>query len=249
MRYSLLAGGKRMRPILTLATAQTLRVSPASVLPLAAAVEMIYTHSLVHADLPAMNGDDTRRGKPAAHIVFGEDVALLASDALFAEAMALLFGQQQGNPIRVLAAANELTRAVGPAGLVGGQYIDISSDNELEEVALHQLHELKTGRLMAAAVGTVLTLTGESGPTAVALRRFAAELGVLSHIVNDIRQVTASCSDSRRGRRPCVGLFDLTRAQELGRESHARASAALPRPPADTSDLASIADYILACRA
>ena len=99
MRYSLLAGGKRIRPCLRSQRPRTLGLSPASVLPLAATVEMIHTHSLVHADLPAMHGDDARRGKPAAHLVFGEDVALLASDALFAEAMALLFGQQEGDPV------------------------------------------------------------------------------------------------------------------------------------------------------
>jgi geranylgeranyl diphosphate synthase type II len=249
MRHSLLAGGRRIRPMLTLATAQTLGMSPASVLPLAAAVEMIHTHSLVHADLPPINGNHLRRGKPATHIVFGEDIALLASDALFAEAMALLFGYQEGEPIRVLAAINELTRAIGPSGLIGGQYIDISSDDELEQGALRQLHELRTGRPIAAAVGTVLTLSGESGPAATTLRRFAAEVGMLSQIVDDIRHETAdhetaSRSDSRRGRRTYVSLFGPERAQELARESHARASADLANVPADTSALASIADFI-----
>jgi geranylgeranyl diphosphate synthase, type II len=253
MRYSLLAGGKRIRPVLAMATAEALGRAPASVLPLAAALEMIHTHSLIHDDLPAIDDDDLRRGKPTAHIAFGEDVALLAGDALLAEAITLVLREQQGKPELVLAAVAELAQAAGVGGLIGGQYLDITAAHDLEEPALRHLHELKTGRLLSAAVGTVLSLTGQSGPVARALRRYAAEVGILFQIVDDILDVTADeaalgkpqGSDARHGKRTYVSAFGLDHAQELAQQSHAIACAALAQASGDTSVLERIADYVL----
>jgi geranylgeranyl diphosphate synthase type II len=252
MRYSLLAGGKRIRPVLAMATAEALGRVPASVLPLAAALEMIHTHSLVHDDLPALDDDDLRRGRPTAHVAFGEDVALLAGDALLAEAVALVLREQVGEPARILAAVRELAEAVGVGGLIGGQYIDVSAAG-LDDVGLRHLHELKTGRLLAAAVGTVVSLTGASGPTTTALRRFGAEVGILFQIVDDILDVVGDArslgkpngSDARNGRRTYVSAFGLERARELAEDAHASACAALQRAPGDTTALEQIADYIL----
>ncbi len=257
MRYSLLAGGKRIRPVLAMATADACGRPPASVLPLAAAIEMIHTYSLIHDDLPAMDDDALRRGKPASHIVFGEDVALLAGDALFAEAMALVLCEQEGEPARVRAAAAELALAAGVYGLVGGQYIDVRAPPDLDGRELRHMHELKTGRLLGAAVGTVLSLTGESGPETAGMRRFAAEVGVLFQIVDDILDVTGDeaalgkpgGSDARHRRRTYVSTFGLVRARELACESHAIARAALAEAPGDTSTLELIADYVLTRRA
>src|ERR1700760_4058194 len=123
MRYSLLAGGKRIRPWRARATADAIGRSPESVLPLAAALELIHTYSLIHDDLPAMDDDDLRRGRPSCHREYGEDVAILAGDALYAEAIRLLLTEQTGEPANLLAVARELAAATGVDGMVGGQYI------------------------------------------------------------------------------------------------------------------------------
>ncbi|MDP9228188.1 MAG: polyprenyl synthetase family protein, partial [Actinomycetota bacterium] len=113
MRYSLLAGGKRIRPVLALATARSIGIEPGTVLPAAAAIELIHTYSLIHDDLPAMDDDELRRGMPTSHVKFGENVAILAGDGLFAEAMRLFCEQQAGEPDRVIAALGELVSATG----------------------------------------------------------------------------------------------------------------------------------------
>jgi geranylgeranyl diphosphate synthase, type II len=257
MRHSLLAGGNRLRPVMALATADVLGRPPASVLPLAAALEMIHAHALMHLDLPAMSDGDVRGGKPTTHVVFGEDVALLAGDALFAEATALIFREQQGEPARVLAASAELMQEVGVSGLVGGLYADRAPTQDLDDDDLRKVYELKTDHLLAAAVGTVLILTGESGPAAVALRRFGAAVGVLSQIVGDVVDATASgqvpdtpsggeTQHAQHAKSTYVSAFGLQRARELARASHGHASAALAEVPADPVVLQGIADFILA---
>ena len=127
MRYSLLAGGKRIRPVLALATARATGRDPAEVLPLAGALELIHTYSLIHDDLPAMDDDELRRGRPTCHVKFGEDVAILAGDGLYAEAFRLVLREQQGDPASILAAVCELAAATGVNGMVGGQYIDVKA--------------------------------------------------------------------------------------------------------------------------
>jgi geranylgeranyl diphosphate synthase type II len=253
MRYSLLAGGKRIRPVLALATAEALGKDTEEVLPLAAALEMIHTYSLIHDDLPAMDDDDLRRGKPTCHKAFGEDVAILAGDGLFAEALHLVLDRQQGVPANVLASVRELTAAAGVGGMVGGQFLDITAPEDLDAAALRRLHELKTGRLIAASVTAVLLLHGVGPPATIAFGRFAAELGVLFQIVDDILDVTGDeaslgkpqGSDERHGKRTYVSVFGLERARELAGESHAEAKEALTEADADTSRLGQIADYIL----
>src|SRR4051794_29102238 len=168
MRYSLLAGGKRIRPVLALATARGLGADPSSYLPAAAAIELIHTYSLIHDDLPAMDDDELRRGRPTSHVKFGEDVAILAGDGLFAEAVRI-FCAQPGPPERVLAALAELAAAAGVGGMVGGQYVDVTQ-SDLDADALRTLHALKTGRLIAASVGVVLTLEGRGEPETIAYR-------------------------------------------------------------------------------
>src|ERR1700726_126452 len=128
MGYSLLAGGKRIRPVLALATARAVGLEQREVLPLAGAIELIHTYSLIHDDLPAMDDDALRRGEPTCHVKYGEDVAILAGDGLYAEAFRHLLTQQRSEPERVLAAAAELAAATGVNGMVGGQYADVSQD-------------------------------------------------------------------------------------------------------------------------
>jgi geranylgeranyl diphosphate synthase type II len=250
MRYSLLAGGKRVRPVLALATARALAADPEHFLPVASAIELIHTYSLIHDDLPAMDDDALRRGLPTSHVKFGEDVAILAGDGLFAEAMRL-FCQQPGDPARVLAALGELAGATGVDGMVGGQYVDVIGAEDDAE-GLRALHALKTGRLIAASVGVVLILEGLGEPETIAYRRFAGELGVLFQIVDDILDVTESDeqlgkphgSDERHGKLTYVSLFGLDRARELAAESHAKATAALSEAAGETDDLRRVADYI-----
>jgi geranylgeranyl diphosphate synthase, type II len=249
MRYSLLAGGKRIRPVLALATAEALGRDPDEVLPLAAAIEMIHTYSLIHDDLPAMDDDGLRRGKPTCHVAFGEDVAILAGDGLFAEALCIALREQRGEPSNVLAAVRELVGAAGVGGMVGGQYLDVAA----EAVELRHLHELKTGALIAASVGSVLALEGMDGPATIPYRRFAAELGVVFQIVDDILDVTGDeaetgkpqGSDERHGKATYVSVHGLERARELARQSHAKARAALAEASGATDRLGRIADYIL----
>jgi geranylgeranyl diphosphate synthase type II len=250
MRYSLLAGGKRIRPVLALATAEALERPPAEVLPLAAAIEMIHTYSLIHDDLPAMDDDELRRGKPTCHVAFGEDVAILAGDGLFAEALSLALTEQRGDPAHVLAAVREVVAAAGVGGMVGGQYLDVAGDTAVE---LRHLHELKTGALIAASVGSVLALEGTTGPATIPFRRFAAELGVVFQIVDDILDVTGDeaeigkprGSDERHGKATYVSVHGLERARELARESHGKARSALAEAEGETARLGQIADYIL----
>jgi len=250
MRYSLLAGGKRVRPVLVLATARALGAEPERYLPAALAIELIHTYSLIHDDLPAMDDDELRRGMPTAHVEFGEDVAILAGDGLFAEAIRL-FCEQPGDSARVLAALQELTAATGVDGMVGGQYVDVAGEAN-DAVALRDLHTLKTGRLIAAGVGIVLTLEGVAEPETMSYRRFAGELGVLFQIVDDILDVTGSDeqlgkphgSDERHGKLTYVSLFGLERARELAADSHERATAALSDAGGETGDLMGVADYI-----
>jgi geranylgeranyl diphosphate synthase type II len=250
MRYSLLAGGKRVRPVLALATARALGADPEGFLPVASALELIHTYSLIHDDLPAMDDDELRRGLPTSHVKFGEDVAILAGDGLFAEAVRL-FCRQPGDPARVLAAMAELAGATGVDGMVGGQYVDVIGAED-DAAGLRALHALKTGRLIAASVGVVLILEGLGEPETIPYRRFADELGVLFQIVDDILDVTESDeqlgkphgSDERHGKLTYVSLFGLDRARELAAESHAKALVALAGAAEETDDLKRVADYI-----
>jgi geranylgeranyl diphosphate synthase, type II len=253
MRYSLLAGGKRIRPVLAMATATAIGQDPRSVLPLAAAIELIHTYSLIHDDLPAMDDDDLRRGRPTCHVRFGEDVAILAGDALYAEAFRHLLTAQPGEPERILGAARELAAATGVDGMVGGQFLDIA-DTATTPEALRTLHALKTGRLIGASVGCVLVLHGVNGAPETAYRRYAAELGVLFQIVDDILDVTGTDaalgkpqgSDERHGKRTYVSHFGLDGARRLARECHAAARGSLrDAAPDGALELEQITDFIL----
>jgi geranylgeranyl diphosphate synthase type II len=266
MRYSLLAGGKRIRPVLALATAYAVGLSREDVMPLAATLELIHTYSLIHDDLPAMDDDALRRGRPTCHVTFGEDVAILAGDGLYAEAFHHLLAERRGAPERVLQAAMQLASATGVNGMVGGQYVDVKASAPQGAEGLRRLHELKTGRLIGASVVCVLSLADVRGPATIAFRRFAAELGVLFQIVDDILDVTGTDealgkprgSDERHGKRTYVSEFGIDRARELAAESHRTARRALaeaasavagptitgPGAPAATTELEQITDFI-----
>jgi geranylgeranyl diphosphate synthase type II len=255
MRYSLLAGGKRIRPVLALATASAVGIAPATVLPFAAALELIHTYSLIHDDLPAMDDDDLRRGRPTCHVRYGEDVAILAGDGLYAEAFKLVLKEQSGEPAALLAAVCELADATGVNGMVGGQYVDVKALAETGDTTLRRLHELKTGRLIAASVECVLLLEGSLAGTSRLdrFRDFASELGVLFQIVDDILDVTGTeadlgkplGSDERHGKLTYVSQYGLGRARELATESHRQARSALAdAAPDGAAELEQITDFI-----
>jgi geranylgeranyl diphosphate synthase type II len=174
MRYTLEAGGKRIRPVVCLATAEAAGGDPERALPAATAVELVHTFSLVHDDLPSMDDDDERRGRPSAHVEFGDGVALLAGDALLAEAFRLALAYPTPEVARELAAAT--------LGMIGGQYLDVTE----AQVDLAELHRLKTGRLFAAAVGCGLWSAEVPERDQAPWRAFGDELGLLFQIVDDV---------------------------------------------------------------
>jgi geranylgeranyl diphosphate synthase type II len=248
MRYSLLAGGKRIRPVLALATARALDRATAELLPLAAAIELIHTYSLIHDDLPAMDDDDLRRGRPTLHRAHGEDVAILAGDALYAEAFRHVLTAQPGDPARVLAALAHLATATGVNGMVGGQWLDVAA----ADVPLRTLHGLKTGRLIAASIECVLLLDGRD---VARWAPFTRELGVLFQIVDDILDVIGTDaalgkpqgSDERQGKRTYVSEFGLDGARTMAEDSHRKARSALAAaadPSHAPRELEQITDFI-----
>ena len=254
MRYSLLARGKRIRPVLALSTAEALGCNPADLMPSAAAIELIHTYSLIHDDLPAMDDDDLRRGVPTCHVVYGEDVAILAGDALFAEAMRLVCEEQGGGPAVQVGILRELSRATGVAGMVGGQYLDLKGAGSGGADALAAMHALKTGRLMAVSVHIALVLAPPPPEQEAIYRAFAREVGLLFQIVDDILDVAGSeaemgkavGADERMGKVTYTSLHGMDRARELAAESHGRAMDLLRHLPGPVDDLAAIADTAFA---
>jgi len=254
MRYSLLARGKRIRPVLALSTAEALGCDPSDLMPSAAAIELIHTYSLIHDDLPAMDDDDLRRGVPTCHVVYGDDVAILAGDALFAEAMRLVCEEQGGGPAVQVGILRELSRATGVAGAVGGQYLDLTGAGAGGPGALAAMHALKTGRLMAVSVHIALVLAPPPPEQDAIYRAFAREVGLLFQIVDDILDVAGSeaemgkavGADERMGKVTYTSLHGMDRARELAAESRGRAMALLDGLPGPVDDLAAIADTAFA---
>jgi geranylgeranyl diphosphate synthase, type II len=249
MRYSLLAGGKRIRPVLTLATARSRGADPETVMPAAAALELIHTYSLIHDDLPAIDDDTLRRGRPTCHVAFGEDIAILAGDGLFAEAFNVFLERQEGDPAARLAAIAEIARATGVQGMVGGQYMDVAGAAGADE-DLRVLHTLKTGRLIEAAVVCGALLTGASD--VAPYRAFAAEVGLLFQIVDDILDEAgdpdelgkSAGKDRAQDKTTYVSRFGLDGARRLAAAVYESAGRKLADLPGDTADLAAVAEYI-----
>ncbi|KAF4380645.1 hypothetical protein F8388_016999 [Cannabis sativa] len=198
MRYSLLAGGKRVRPMLCLSACELVGGKESVAMPAACAVEMIHTMSLIHDDLPCMDNDDLRRGKPTNHKVFGEDVAVLAGDALLAFAFEHMAVSTVGVPAaKIVRAIGELAKSIGSEGLVAGQVVDIDSEG-LANVGLEQLefiHLHKTGALLEASVVLGAILGGGTDEEVEKLRSFARCIGLLFQVVDDILDVTKSSQE------------------------------------------------------
>jgi geranylgeranyl diphosphate synthase type II len=221
MRYGL-EGGKRIRAVICLATAEAAGAEPEAALPAAGALELVHAFSLVHDDLPALDDDDERRGRPSAHKAFGEGIAILAGDALLVEAFRLVLSYPTSD------AALELAEAT--LGMIGGQYLDITgTDDDLAE-----LHRLKTGRLFAASVGLGLRVAGVASADQIPWRAFGEELGLVFQIVDDVLD-----GDGYAER------LGADEARSLVHDAAERAYGALEAIPADTSVLREIVESLV----
>ncbi len=195
MRYSLLAGGKRLRPILCLASCEMMGGTMEMAMPTACALEMIHTMSLIHDDLPAMDNDDYRRGKLTNHKVYGEDIAILAGDGLLAYAFEYIASQTENVPApRVLQVVAQLGRAVGAAGLVGGQVVDLESEgkSDISLETLNFIHKHKTGALLEVCVVSGGILAGATEEDLQRLSAYAQNIGLAFQIIDDILDITAT---------------------------------------------------------
>ena len=199
MRYSLLAGGKRIRPVLALATGEALGRDPDELLPLAAALEMIHTYSLIHDDLPALDNDDLRRGLPTCHKVFGEAMAILAGDSLMTRCYQLLaeLPAVAGGDSTRLAVIRELARATGTSdGMIGGQVVDLESEGkQISPATLEFIHRSKTGALLAACTRCAGLASGANAAQRGALTDSGRSIGLVFQIVDDILDVTGNSAD------------------------------------------------------
>ena len=255
MRYSMLAGGKRVRPTLCMEVAWVFGSEPSHVLPSAAAIELIHTYSLIHDDLPAMDDDDFRRGRPTAHRKFGEAMAILAGDAFFGEALTLITVHQEGSCEQVLEVVRELAGSTGVNGMVGGQVIDMDLTgvgDRADPETLQMIHTFKTGALIksSARIGAILAGAGDAEQSAVS--EYASELGLCFQIVDDVLNATSTRdalgksagSDAQQGKATFVGVYGLSGARREADRAVERAQAALSRVDGDTSGLREMALFV-----
>ena len=257
MRYSLFAGGKRLRPTLALAAAEAVAVkngtdvdaASALALPAACALELIHTYSLIHDDLPAMDDDTLRRGQPTSHVVFGEGLAILAGDGLLTEAFALMAREPAASSAgeisaRKLRAIGVVAEAAGPCGMVGGQAIDLEAagaGTQFDGEGLRAMHARKTGALIRASAVAGAIMAGAADAQITAIEHYAAELGLAFQIVDDILDVEGASrdlgktagKDAAAGKPTYPAIHGLAASRRMAEDCVARALAALA-----TADLA-----------
>ncbi|AKU90642.1 polyprenyl synthetase family protein [Vulgatibacter incomptus] len=260
MAYSLLAGGKRLRPILCLAAfegCEGARVAEAVALDFAVALELIHTYSLVHDDLPAMDDDDLRRGRPTCHKVFGEATAILAGDALLTEAFGILAGGDE--PVRAKL-VGLLARAAGAEGMVGGQQLDLDMTGRLAAAEplpsldeIGEIHRRKTGALLAVASEAGALAAGASDATVKALRAYGESLGLAFQIADDVLDVVGDAAamgksgrgDEAKGKPTYPALVGIDRARALAREARDRALSAIGELGEAAAPLRLLASYAI----
>ena len=236
MEYSLMAGGKRLRPVLLMAAADAVGADGTKFLPVACALEMIHTYSLIHDDLPAMDDDDYRRGKLTNHMVYGDAVAILAGDALLTLAFTVILRQKDVSAETLLRVVDEISRAAGAEGMVGGQVLDLRAEGvriSMEE--LRRVHMGKTGALFHAALRSGAILAGATQEQLAALTSYADHFGLAFQITDDILDVIGTSeeigkpvgSDEKNHKSTYVSLTSLEEAQELARRTAEEAEKAL----------------------
>ena len=254
MRYSLFAGGKRLRPILLLAAADAVGAVGSRFLQSACALEMIHTYSLIHDDLPAMDDDDYRRGRLTNHKVFGDGMAILAGDGLLTLAFETLLSQPEVAPEILARVAREVAQAAGPAGMVGGQAIDLESEGQLPSPDVMKLmHRLKTGALFRASLRAGAMLGGGSEEDLRSLTDYAEHFGLAFQITDDILDVTGTeealgkpiGSDEKNQKATYVSVYSLTEARRMAQAAVSDAVAALERFGDRAWVLRSLAEYLL----
>ena len=254
MKYSLMAGGKRLRPILLMAAADAVGARGEDYLTSACALEMIHTYSLIHDDLPAMDDDDYRRGRLTNHKVYGAGVATLAGDALLTMAFEVLLRQKGVAPETLVRVVREVSIAAGPNGMVGGQALDLASEGkQIDRETLRRMHMAKTGALFRAAVRSGAILAGADESALAALTEYAEAFGLAFQITDDILDVTGDeaaigkpvGSDERNHKSTYVTLTSLDEAKRLAREAADRAHRALAPLGGKTEFLDELAEYLV----
>lgn len=257
MRYSLLAGGKRIRPILAIAAAQSLGYDKDAMLPFAASLEFVHTYSLIHDDLPAMDDDDYRRGRLTNHKVFGDGMAILAGDALLTMAFELCSQDDKANSLTASHRLNiirELAFGSGHQGMVGGQVMDIQAENQEVELAhLQKIHSHKTGQLIRAAVRIGGIIGGASSAQLASLTGYAEDIGLAFQIADDVLNMVGTReelgkepgTDEKRGKKTYPSFFGIDGARQLGEECVERAVKRLESFDQQADPLRHIATYII----
>ena len=254
MKYSLMAGGKRLRPILLMAAADAAGGHGDDYLASACALEMIHTYSLIHDDLPAMDNDDYRRGRLTNHKVYGAGIATLAGDALLTLAFEVLLRQKGVSPETLVRVVREISTAAGPEGMVGGQALDLESEGKhIDRDTLRRMHMAKTGALFRAAVRSGAILAGADDAKLAALTEYAEAFGLAFQITDDILDVTGDeaaigkpvGSDERNQKSTYVTLTSLDEAKRLAREAVDRAHQALAPLGEKAAFLDELAEYLI----
>ena len=254
MRYSALSGGKRVRPLLVYASGQAFQSTQAELDAVACSVELIHAYSLIHDDLPAMDDDDLRRGKPTCHLAFGEATAILAGDALQALAFQTLAAGLVNSPESAATVTQMLARACGSAGMAGGQILDLEATGQAIDIQqLEHIHELKTGALIRCSVVIPAILASADPDNVAALERFGSCVGLGFQIRDDILDVTGTTAnmgkntraDAERHKPTFPSLIGLDASNLRAKELRDESLACLSRLPGDTSALAWLADFMI----
>lgn len=255
-RYSLLGGGKRIRPVLLLAVCEMLGVSRSTAMPFACALEMIHTYSLIHDDLPCMDNDDFRRGNPTCHKVYGEALAVLAGDALLNRAYEVMLNAVKNGQKGSVDAALSIAAAAGNQGMIGGQALDLAAEGKMIPLnELQVLHQMKTGALLKAPVMAAVSLAGTENQIADALEKYASAIGLAFQIQDDILDATSDSQtmgktvgkDERDQKATYVSLLGLDTARRQLADTINTAHAALQNLRSiglDTFFLEGLADFL-----
>lgn len=253
MEHSLFSEAKRFRPILTLTAAEVLSQEPQKVLPTACAIEFVHTYSLIHDDLPAIDNDQLRRGRPTCHVLFGEDIAILAGDALFAEAFYLIAAKQEGEARDVIRVIGELAKATGVRGMVGGQVGDIiSTGKAVDKDTLEYIHSYKTGKLITTAVRAGAILSCASALELESLTSYSEHLGLAFQITDDILDIVGKAeelgkepgSDRYKDKATYPKLFGLEESKRVALNHLEAAKEALGRLNKHAAPLRDLADFV-----
>ena len=254
MGYSVLNGGKRLRPVLCLATAKSIGCRTEQVMPTACAIEFIHTYSLIHDDLPAIDNDDLRRGKPSCHKKFGEDIAILTGDALFAESFNIILKYQKSSHGKKLKVLTEIISAAGASGMVAGQVVDvISTGKQITKKDLEYMHLNKTSKLIIAAIRASAILCDANNDIIKSLSAYGENIGMVFQIIDDILDITSSTGvsgktqgkDIDNSKNTFPSLWGMDKSRKIAIEKTEKAIESIKDLDIDKKILTDIAQFIL----